>query len=661
MAKVDQREALEVLTRARLIELAQGFELEVTTRSSKDELIDVLARSKRASYEAILEVLSRKELKEICRAHGLSDKGKEKAGIIARILGRVEDAEEDEQLALAVEAEAVEEDEEVAAPSERKKARGRPRARSGGDSDAGNGSGSASAGNGGVLGFESQLWSMADQLWTNSALQPSEYSTPVLALIFLKYADHKFAQAEAKLQESQRRRRAVSKDDFLAEGVLYVPEEARFGRLLEMPEGEDVGAAVNEAMKAIERENTELKDVLPKTYAKFEKATLKSLLKIFGGIPKEASGDVFGRVYEYFLGKFAPKTLQKGGEYFTPESVVKLIVEIVEPFHGRILDPACGSGGMFIQSARFVAEHRKNPSEEISIHGVEKIGQTLRLAKMSLAVHGLSGELREANSYYEDPFDCVGKFDFVMANPPFNQGAVDKERIKDDKRRFPFGMPNTDNANYLWIQLFYSALNEKGRAGFVMANSASDARGSERNIAEQVIQTGAIDVIVTLDTNFFYTVSLPVTLWFLDRAKPATARKDTVLMLDARGIFRQVTRVHRDFSPEQCEFLANVVRLYRGGPIENRHGGARTTEARVGSGYRDVPGLCRVVSFADIKEADWSLNPGRYVGVADVRVDAGDLMGRLREASEQLCRLNKEAVVLEARIQSTLIELLGTR
>ncbi len=509
--------------------------------------------------------------------------------------------------------------------------------------------------------IEKRLWDAADQLWTNSGLQPSEYSTPVLALIFLKYADHKFAEAEKKLASggSRRRKSAPSKSDFHAEGVMFVPEEARFAKLLEVPEGKDLGKHVNNAMKAIEAENPELKDVLPKTYGKFETATLSSLLKTFATIPMDADGDVFGRIYEYFLGNFAPRTLQKGGEFFTPVSVVKLIAEVVEPFHGRILDPACGSGGMFVQSARFVAEHKKNPSDEISVCGIEKISQTLRLTKMNLAVHGLAGDIREANTYYEDPHDCAGRFDFVMANPPFNQNAVDKERIKDDKKRFPFGMPNPDNANFLWIQLFYAALNEKGRAGFVMANSASDARGSEMEIRKKLIETGGVDVIITLSANFFYTVTLPATLWFFDRAKEKSKRKDKILFIDARNIFRQVDRAHRDFTPDQIEYIANIVRLYRGEKPENLHGGEKLLKEHFPKKkYEDVPGLCKSASRDEVEGHDWSLNPGRYVGSGMANSDDGDFSTDFEALAERLEELNIEARSLEERISQSVGDVL---
>lgn len=508
--------------------------------------------------------------------------------------------------------------------------------------------------------FEKSLWDAADQLWTNSTLMPSEYSVPVLALIFLRYADHRFAQVEAELT-SKSRRRAITKDDYLARHVVYVPPAARFDVLQKMPEGEDIGQALNDAMAAIEEENEALRGALPKQYGRFERRTLKELLRLFGTIPRDVEGDVFGRIYEYFLGSFAPKTLQKGGEFYTPVSVVRLIVQVIEPYHGRIYDPACGSGGMFVQSANFIGARRKTPSDVIAIYGIEKIAQTLNLCRMNLAVHGLTGEIREANTYYEDVHQQVGRFDFVMANPPFNQSAVDRQRLKGDKKRFPFGMPSVDNANYIWIQLFYSALNEKGRAGFVMANSASDARGSEMEIRRQLVQTGAVDVIVTLSTNFFYTVTLPVTLWFLDRGKAAGTRKDQVLFIDARHIYRQVDKAHRDFTPEQVEFLANIVRMYRGGKPETEQGSAELLNDKFQGGkYADVAGLCKVATRKEIEAQAWSLNPGRYVGVAEQEAEVFDFKERLEALNEGLEKLNSEARELEERIGRNVAGLLET-
>jgi type I restriction enzyme M protein len=507
--------------------------------------------------------------------------------------------------------------------------------------------------------FEKSLWDAADQLWTNTSLKPSEYSTPVLALIFLRYADQRFAEAQKELEKKSRRHGSIGKDEYHALHVVYLPDEARYDRLLQLPEGADIGKAVNAAMKAIEDHNDDLKGALPRAYGRFEARTLKELLKTFGTIPRDVQGDVFGRIYEYFLGNFAPQTLQKGGEFFTPYSVVRLIVEIIEPFHGRIYDPACGSGGMFVQSANFVAEHRKRPAEELSVCGVEKMEDTLRLAKINLAVHGLSGDIKEANSYYEDPHQATGKFDFVMANPPFNQNAVDKDRIKDDKKRYPFGMPTVDNANYLWIQLFYSALSSKGRAGFVMANSAADARGSEQEIRKRLLATGAVDLIVSMTSNLFYTVVLPATLWFLDRGKATGDRKDKVLFIDARHQFRQVDRAHREMTPEQVEFLGNIVRLFRGEAPENRHGSAKLTKQHFPRGkFGDVAGLCKVATLKQIEAEGWSLNPGRYVGVSEREDDGIDFRVKLEELNEQLEALNVQAHELEGRIAENAVKLL---
>jgi type I restriction enzyme M protein len=488
---------------------------------------------------------------------------------------------------------------------------------------------------------EKRLWSAADELRANSKLKSSEYSVPVLGLIFLRYADHKFTEAEKAIAKAATGRRQIGKADYQAKGVLHLPQAARFSTLLKLPEGENIGKAINDAMKAIEDDNEDLKGVLPRTYTHLDNATLFELLKLMASIPMDIEGDAFGKIYEYFLGNFAMSEGQKGGEFFTPTSIVKLIVEVIEPFHGRIYDPACGSGGMFVQSARFVANHKRNPSSEISVYGQEKTSETVRLCKMNLAVHGLAGDIRESNSYYEDLHKCSGKFDFVMANPPFNVDRVNKDRLKDDKARFPFGMPTPDNANYLWIQLFYSSLNESGRAGFVMANSAADARGSEMEIRKKLIESHAVDVVISIGSNFFYTVTLPCTLWFLDKGKKKTGRKDKVLLIDARQTFHQIDRAHRDFAPEQLEFLANIVRLYRGEKPEVSNGSENLLKEKFPKAkYFDVAGLCGVATLKQIEAQGWSLNPGRYVGVADRPADEFDFYGRLEALSEELETLN---------------------
>ncbi|WP_375480369.1 N-6 DNA methylase [uncultured Nostoc sp.] len=509
--------------------------------------------------------------------------------------------------------------------------------------------------------LEKRLWEAADELRANSRLKSSEYSIPVLGLIFLRYADWKFTHAEEELKNAGSRRRGITKADYQAKGVMYLPDATRFSTLLNLPGGADIGKAINDAMRAIEAENEELKDILPKTYNRLENDLLFDLLKNFNKVElgTDLSGDAFGKIYEYFLGKFAMTEGQKGGEFFTPISVVKLIVEVIEPYHGRIYDPACGSGGMFVQSASFVERHKKNPSTEISIYGQEKVGETVRLCKMNLAVHGLAGDIRQSNTYYEDIHESVEKFDFVMANPPFNVDKVDKEKIKGDPRVSKFGMPKADNANYLWIHFFWSALNETGRAGFVMANSASDARGTELEIRQKLIQSHAVDVMIAVGSNFFYTVTLPCTLWFLDKGKADTIRRDKVLFLDARHIYRQIDRAHREFTLEQIEFLANIVRLYRGEAVETTNGSQALLAEKFPQGqYIDIPGLCKVATLEEIAAQGWSLNPGRYVGVAERVVEDFDFTGKLEELNEELEVLNLEARELEDKIAENVAKLL---
>lgn len=510
--------------------------------------------------------------------------------------------------------------------------------------------------------IENKLWSAADELRANSSLKGSEYSTPVLGLIFLKYADYKFKQVQKELDSetpSGSRVRIDERTQFHAQNAIYLPQEARFQHLLNLPESDNIGQAISNAMKAIEAENKQVEGVLPKNYNRLEKSTLIELLRIMEQIPMDIEGDAFGKVYEYFLGNFAMSEGQRGGEFFTPTSLVKLIVEIIQPFHGRIFDPACGSGGMFVQSEAFIRNHTQNGNQgHISIHGVERVSETIRLCKMNLAVHGHEGDIKQANSYYVDPHKSLGKFDFVMANPPFNVDKVDMERIKDDPR-FPYGMPRVDNANYLWIQLFLSSLNDTGKAGFVMANSAADARASELEIRKQIIQSRVVDVMISIASNFFYTVTLPCTLWFFDKSKQDTDRHDKVLFIDARHLYHQVSRAHREFTPMQLEFLANIARLYRNETPENRHNSEELLNTKFPDGkYVDVPGLCKVASVEEIEAQGWSLNPGRYVGVATQETEDFDFTQRFGELNEELEILNSEAHQLEERIAENVAKIL---
>jgi len=437
--------------------------------------------------------------------------------------------------------------------------------------------------------LENDLWSAADILRANSGLKPSAYSTPVLGIIFLKFADNNYRRHETEIiaeyqrLKGTRREKAIS-DIAIEKCGFYLPEHARYDYLLNLPEEKDIAKALKEAMKAIEEYKSELEGVLPKDqYAELtstEQTTNlpKQLLKNFSNIPAHATGDLFGQIYEYFLGEFARSEGQKGGEFFTPRSVVRLMVEIIEPHGGKVFDPACGSGGMFVQSAHFIEKHRseisKNRDSSVYVYGQERTPETVNLAKMNLAVNGLRGEIKRAITYYEDPFDSFGAFDYVLANPPFNVDDVSLSSVEKDKRFNAYGVPRkkskakkseqgketVPNANYLWINLFATSLKPKGRAALVMANSASDARHSEAEIRQRLIKENLIYAMLTLPANMFYTVTLPATLWFFDKEK----KNDRILFIDARNIFTQIDRAHREFSQEQVQNIAIISQLHKG-------------------------------------------------------------------------------------------------
>lgn len=430
--------------------------------------------------------------------------------------------------------------------------------------------------------LETELWRAADQLRANSKLTASEYSMPVLGLIFLRHAFNRFQKVKIEVEKDlpthpQRGKRPLTKKDFEEKNSMFLPDKSQFEYLVSLPESEDIGEAIDNAMKLIEDEYDNLKGVLPKNFSIFSKDLLRELLRIFNKeVLQKAEGDLFGKIYEYFLGKFAMTGAQEGGEFFTPMSLVNTIVNIIEPDHGIVFDPACGSAGMFVQTGYFIESEGLQPAEKVTFYGQEKADLNTKLAKMNLAVHGLEGNIQEGNTFYEDKHNLVGKADFVMANPPFNVDGVDKAKesvkkdprllyTKDEKGIITRLLPKNDNANYLWIQYFYGYLKPTGRAGFVMASSASDAGHSEKDIREKLIRTGAVDVMVAIGNNFFYTRSLPCTLWFFDRAKENDEQqRDKVLMLDARKIYRKVTSKVNDFSPEQLQNLICIVNLYRG-------------------------------------------------------------------------------------------------
>jgi type I restriction enzyme M protein len=424
--------------------------------------------------------------------------------------------------------------------------------------------------------LEAELWRAADQLRANSKLTASEYSMPVLGLIFLRHAYNRFLKVKVEVEKDlpvhpQRGKRPLTNKDFEEQNSMFLPEKAQFDYLVSLPESADIGEAIDNAMKLIEDEYDNLKGVLPKNFSIFSKDLLRELLRIFNKeVLQKAKGDLFGKIYEYFLGKFAMTGAQEGGEFFTPMSLVQTIVNVIEPDHGIVFDPACGSAGMFVQTGYFIESEGLKPAEKVTFYGQEKADLNTKLAKMNLTVHGLEGNIQEGNTFYEDKHNLVGGADFVMANPPFNVDGVDKGKdvVKKDPRLLLDGkvnLPKNDNANYLWIQYFYNYLKPTGRAGFVMASSASDAGHSEKDIREKLVKTGAVDVMMAIGNNFFYTRSLPCTLWFFDRAKEQDKKKsDKVLMLDARKIYRKVTSKVNDFSPEQLQNIICIVNLYRG-------------------------------------------------------------------------------------------------
>ncbi len=513
-----------------------------------------------------------------------------------------------------------------------------------------------------------RLWAAAEQLRANGSLKLNQISEPILGLIFLKFADVCFKRMQANIVADRsskqysvgasRRQAPVTADTYKAKGVLFLPEIATYSYLMSLPGSKNIGKAINEAMKEIEAKNTDLAGVLPQDYTSLHKIPgensqiLITLLKNFNQIPDDIEGDAFGEIYEYFLGEFARAEGAKGGEFFTPQSIVKLLVEIIEPYQGKIYDPACGSGGMFVQSANFVKSHSEKKSQvmnEVALYGQEKGTSNIRTAKMNLAIHGLSGKINEVNSFYTDSFNSVGKFDYVLANPPFNvkgkdknkQIVIDAAKIKGDPRYY-LGLPVTgkgeiSNANYLWMQMFLSALNSQGRAGFVMANSASDAGNAEKEIRKKIIEAGAVDVIISVGNNMFMNATLSCTLWFFDKRKSNTERKNKVLFINAQDIFTEIDRAHSEWTDEQIQEIASIVRRYR--------------EEKGEAKYQDIKGRCKVATLEEIRANDYSLNPGRYVEIIEKEMSNVDFGARMKELMGEFTTLTGEARKLEKKIQ----------
>ena len=574
--------------------------------------------------------------------------------------------------------------------------------------------------------LEADLWESADLLRAGSKLTSSQYCMPVLALLFLRYAYSRFKMVEAELLKNRPSRGGrvmpVEPSDFAAKSALYLPREAQFDYLVNLPDNQPLGEAVNHAMTLVEGQSEQLTGILPKSYTMFSDELLRELLRIFNNKTlDEIGGDVIGRIYEYFLSKFAKAVASDDGVFFTPKSLVKMLVNVLEPKQGIMLDPACGSGGMFVQTGDFVNAGGMNANTQMTFYGQEKVEYNAQLCLMNMAVHGLNGRIisgDEANSFYHDAHNLAGKCNYVMANPPFNVDKV-KAESASAAGRLPFGLPGVNaktkeigNANYLWISYFYAYLNDHGRAGFVMASSATDSANKDRDIREKLVLTGDVDVMVSVGNNFFYTLSLPCSLWFFDKAK-RLENKNRVLFIDARNYYTVVDRTLNEWSEWQLKNLQAIVHLYRGETEKYRQLVAEYNDALDGrtlqqceeelvaikqaakdavanaarkekkqvereqneriadaeamletarqrewltskfgldGEYQDVLGLCKIATIDEISEKNYSLTPGAYVGVAEVEDDGVDFNERMSEIHAELATLNAKANVLMSEI-----------
>ena len=583
--------------------------------------------------------------------------------------------------------------------------------------------------------LESELWESADLLRAGSKLTSNQYCMPVLGLIFLRYAYSRFKLVEAEIMKDRPMRRGralpVEASDFASKSALFLPKEAQYAYLLNLPDDiagaelydaesnhlKTLGEVVNNAMALVEAQSEQLTGVLPNNYTMFRDDLLQELLRIFSNSAlDEVGGDVIGRIYEYFLNKFAKNIAQDDGVFFTPKSLVKMIVNVLEPKGGVLLDPACGSGGMFVQTGDFVNAAGMEANCAMTFYGQEKVEYNAKLCLMNMAVHGLNGIIKsgdEANTFYFDAHNLDGCCDYIMANPPFNVDKVKSEQTQS-AGRLPFGLPSINknkefgNGNYLWISYFYSYLNEKGRAGFVMASSATDSSGKDRDIREKLVKTGHVDVMMSVGNNFFYTKSLPCSLWFFDKGKAESIR-DKVLFIDARNYYTVVDRTLNAWSEWQLKNLNAIVWLHRGEVEKYRELLTQYTQVlgdlpfadraaqladeiaalraqakqaveeaakrekkklqaeydekisaleemltvarealwltdKFGEGeYRDIPGLCRAATLAEIEEKNYSLTPGAYVGVAAQEDDGVDFAHRMKEIHAELLRLQAQS------------------
>ena len=551
--------------------------------------------------------------------------------------------------------------------------------------------------------LKDNLWHSADVLRAGAHLAANKYGQPILGLIFLRYADILFKQHKDEIEAEYNKFKGGRMEKSIKEIAIekcgfFLPECAYYDYINDAPDDANKATIVKKAMEAIEDENPKMLGVLPKeVYAQLvpeeEPELLSNIVRIFKDIPENCTVDIFGEIYEYFLGNFALAEGKDGGTFYTPATVVRYMVEVLNPEPGdkKFLDPACGSGGMFVQAARYMHNHNASEAEQMKFrcYGVEKEPDTVKLAKMNLLLNNVRGDITEANTFYSDPYNAVGQFDYVMANPPFNVDEVNYDRVIGDPRFNIYGVPRNKtaskkkesdkketvpNANYLWIGHFATALNENGRAALVMANSASDAGGSEQEIRRKMIEEGIISQMVTLPSNMFTSVTLPATLWFFDKAKADSDRKNEILFIDARNVYTQIDRAHRKFSDEQIKNLGIITKLYLGDEQayseliseyermletapdvsddsdikEKRYWQEQIDwlQERFPDGkYHDVVGLCKVATISGedgIKDQDYSLNTGRYVGVVIEDDGLSD-----EEYNQELSKLKDDLLLLE--------------
>ena len=626
-----KRQILELFNRNELLTIVGHYELVVGDRRVVAQLVDAAASSRKADIDEVLSTLSRDRLKELCRALDLDHSGKEKSAIIDRLVGR-----EHVPPPAVAESQSIPESQATAAtpPPKAKK--------------------TLKENGGGDLGFEEKLWQAADKLRNN--MDAAEYKHVVLGLIFLKYISDAFEEVHTRLVgQVQDGADPEDRDEYRAERVFWVPKEARWPTIQGKAKAPTIGQLIDSGMTAIERDNPSLKGVLPKNYGRpgLDKQRLGELVDLIGtiglGSKEQRSKDILGRVYEYFLSEFALAEGKKGGQFYTPRSVVRVLVEMLAPYKGRVYDPCCGSGGMFVQSEKFVEEHGGRIGD-VSIYGQESNETTWRLAKMNLAIRGIEANLgpEHAETFHRDQHKDL-RADYILANPPFNDSDWGGDRLQDDVR-WKFGKPPIGNANFAWVQHFIHHLAPMGMAGFVLANgSMSSNQSNEGEIRKAIVEADLVDCMIALPGQLFYSTQIPVCLWFLARDKKNNRfrdRRGEVLFIDARKLGRMIDRTQREMSDEDVARVAGTYHAWRGDKGSAEH--------------QDVPGFCKRTALDEIRAHQYVLTPGRYVGAEEVEDDAEPFQVRFPNLITKMKDQFREAAQLERVIVDRMAQLVET-